>query len=241
MEAWQKRPIDQSLGGNAGEPESEQHDNLPGIELGERLPDLPVVDELRHQPPEEDHERRDHEHGLEQTPPRRARHECGRRLVHGALERILKTDRPPIPVGASIVRPVCDRRRLVGSFDRGRLPGVAERFWLRPVHPQEPGSGWSRRRCSGGDLASFPPIRQLWRPSGGAAPPCHHERVTLAAGRNLDEGWAALRADDEGSARHTKVADLAASHIRLVRAGRPGRAGRRSARPRQEFPGGGSP
>ena len=38
--------------------------------------------------------------------------------------------------------------------------------------------------------------------------------MTLAAGRNLDDGWAALRAGDAAGARHIEVVDLAGSHVR---------------------------
>ncbi len=45
--------------------------------------------------------------------------------------------------------------------------------------------------------------------------PCHHEQVTLAAGRNLDDGWT-FRADDAAAPRHTEVVDLAAPGLVTV-------------------------
>jgi hypothetical protein len=83
--AGQERPVHQGLTGDTRQPESEQDEHLPGIELCERLPDFLIVDDLRQQLSEDDRERRDHDHGLEQTPPQRPRHECGRRVLHRAL------------------------------------------------------------------------------------------------------------------------------------------------------------
>lgn len=103
---------------------------------------------------------------------------------------------------------------------RGGGPGASFRFSLYVVASDSPYERWGRhnRLCG----------------------PCHHERVTLAARRNLDDGRAAFRAGDAAGARHIEALDLAASHMRPTRARRPRRAGRRFPRPRQEFPGGGS-
>jgi hypothetical protein len=87
-EAGQERPIHQRLGRNASEPQADEHEHLPGVELRERLPHLLVVDELRQQPAEDQCKRRDEGHGLERLPPqrppragrRRGRHRRWRRL-----------------------------------------------------------------------------------------------------------------------------------------------------------------
>ena len=80
---WQERSIHQGFRGNARKPEREQTDHLPPIEFGERFPDLVVVDELRQEPREYDHERRQHQRGSEQALPQRPRRGSGMRVLHG--------------------------------------------------------------------------------------------------------------------------------------------------------------
>ena len=129
---------------------------------------------------------------------------------------------PPFPPRCSMVRrgsPVRVRKRACKVPANGRFLNSAR------LHG---------RHCASG----MEPFMELPSPEPG---PCHHDRVTRAAGRNLDDGWSALRAGDAAGARHTEVVDPAASHIRRARGSRPRRAGRRSARPRPELPGGGSP
>jgi hypothetical protein len=90
------------------------------------------------------------------------------------------------------------------------------------------------RRAPG--AVGMEPFMELSGPEPG---PCHHERVALAAGRNLDHVWT-FRAGDAAGARHTEAVALTANRMRSARAGRPRRAGKRSPRLRQEFAGGGS-
>jgi hypothetical protein len=83
--AGQERPIHQGLRGNAGKRQREKDDDLPRVELRERLPHFFLVDELRQKPAEDDPERRDHKRGSEQAPPHRPRHRCRSREAHESL------------------------------------------------------------------------------------------------------------------------------------------------------------
>ena len=118
FEPGQERPVHQRFGGNSSEPKRKQQDDLPGGELGKRVPHLFVVDGLGQQPSEHDDERSDHQHGSEQAPPERSRTtrtgdvSCTSARAHSC---------PRVNLGRAAVPPRDGAHRAVSLAESGAL------------------------------------------------------------------------------------------------------------------------
>ena len=129
-QAWQKRPIHQRLGRNASEPEPDQDDHLPTVELRHRFPHLLIVDELRKQPPEHHGEHRNYECEPDQRPPRWPQRGCGSSVVHGNARAHCRASGAFSPTHHAQRQPRSPLCRTIASSDceSGGLSGNAARL-----------------------------------------------------------------------------------------------------------------